>query len=169
MGPLTFDTILRLQRLLQLLHSGLSACVIRQNVVSLRCAYVCMAQDALNVLIVYASFVQSGAESTTERMPAKPRAVDELRNFPPGGVAPGPLTRAFLCRGRSEAVAVAAFAGCQYTEDLREGPRRISLEHKAAIVAIRRGALGTTWHTFSCRSRSSSTIGASMDFRSCGH
>jgi hypothetical protein len=62
--------------------SSLRPFTVRENVERLGRAHVGVSENALDVFVFDASFVQSGAETATECMPTEPCAVDVLRNVP---------------------------------------------------------------------------------------
>ena len=78
---LPFYTVLCPQGLVELLHAGLSAFMIWQNVVCLSRRDIRVTQDALDVFVIDTRLVQSRSETTPKGMPAEPCAVDVLGNL----------------------------------------------------------------------------------------
>src|SRR6266446_3999448 len=83
---LRFNTISLLRDCAKFLQSSLRSFKVRQDVVRLRRADVGMAQDALNLFVVNAHFVQSCSESTAKCMPAEPCPVDVLWDVSSGEI-----------------------------------------------------------------------------------
>jgi hypothetical protein len=83
MGPLSFYTVLRLQRLVELPQARFRAFAIWQNIEGLRRGNTGVSQNALNLFVIDSHFVQSCSGPSPERLPTEPSAVDVFRNIPP--------------------------------------------------------------------------------------